>query len=80
MKLGTENRIQKAPETLVCTASETNDSFSCPHDVKKKKSPQTLSICVQKAFWTMLLILNICESKFSLICLLVISALTQWMF
>lgn len=39
-----QTRIQKAPETVVCTAFETNDIFSGPHDVK---TPQTLSIYVQ---------------------------------
>lgn len=33
-----------------------------------------LSICVQKAVWTMLLILNIYDSEFSLVSLLVASA------
>lgn len=39
-----------------------------------KKPPQMLNICVQKAVWTVLLILNIYESEFSLISLLPVGA------
>lgn len=42
--------IPKVSETILCTAFETNDSFSGPCDVKKtqklKKTPQTVRMCI----------------------------------
>ena len=76
VRLGTENRIQKALR-LLFSQSLRHMAVSLVLMMSKKqtkKPPQMLSICVQKAVWTMLLILNIYDSEFSLVSLLVASA------
>lgn len=76
VRLGTENRIQKALRLLFSQPLR-HMAVSLVLMMSKKqtkKPPQMLSICVQKAVWTMLLILNIYDSEFSLVSLLVVSA------